>query len=265
VNPLRKTCLLAAAFVALLSAAGCTSRGITVTSKPPGAEVSINRRVVGVTPIRVGFTHYGGYRIELRQRGFETLVKEEDIKPGFYGYDPVALVADNIIPARLNDEVYLHYVLKPIEEKDARAALLDRAMAARNGDVTDPKTGKEIHVALTRPPKRTDEPAEPEPAATAVTPPVTAEATAPSTDPAKPQGLRLADEYGLTPEEKKPEFVKPEEPRVKKPEPAAPARTPQPEELIFDEPVNPAQPETKKAEPEPKKPEPKKPEPAKKK
>jgi len=42
----------------------------TVTSVPPGAEVSINHRVIGVTPIRVGFTHYGTYRIELRKEKY---------------------------------------------------------------------------------------------------------------------------------------------------------------------------------------------------
>jgi hypothetical protein len=219
---------------ALLGATGCTSRGITVTSKPPGAEVSINRRVVGVTPIRVGFMHYGGYRIELRKRGFQTLVKEEDIKPGFYGYDPVALVADNIIPSRLNDEVYLHYVLTPLEVKDERASLMDRALAARNGDVQDSK-GKDIHVTLTRDPKKTTEPAA-DTAKTTEAQPTNTTATTPAADADKPEGMRLATQYGLTKEdEKKPQFVKPEEGK-KKTEPQE-ARTPQPEELIFDEPA----------------------------
>ena len=100
--------------VLLLSAAGCTSRGLTITSNPPGAEISINHRVVGVTPLRVGFEHYGTYRIELRKEHYQVLVKEAAINPPIYGYDPPAFFADNIIPARLNDELYLHYVLTPI-------------------------------------------------------------------------------------------------------------------------------------------------------
>ena len=83
------------ALALVLFCTGCTSRGLTVTSEPPGAEVSINRRVVGKTPIRVSFNHYGTYRIELRKEGFKVLVREEPVRPPIYGYDPVALVADN--------------------------------------------------------------------------------------------------------------------------------------------------------------------------
>ena len=102
--------------VVLSGASGCTSRGMTITSLPEGAEVSINRRVVGKTPIRVNFTHYGTYRIELRKERYETVVKEETISPPWYGYDPFTVVADNLLPARINDETYLHYVLKPVGE-----------------------------------------------------------------------------------------------------------------------------------------------------
>src|SRR3954463_8425017 len=151
--------------IAMSTLTGCTSRGITVTSVPPGAEVSINRRVVGVTPIRVGFTHYGTYRIELRQEKFQVLVREESIKPPIYGYDPGAAIVDNLVPARLNDEVYLHYIMKPLEDKSEKAegegggeknalserdALMERAMAARDGRVTHPKTGQQYEIALKR-------------------------------------------------------------------------------------------------------------------
>lgn len=140
---------------------GCTSRGLTVTSEPPGAEVSINRRIVGKTPIRVTFNHYGTYRIELRKDGYKVMVKEEPVRPPIYGYDPVAAVADNVIPARLNDEVYLHYALKSLELKDdkdslsERESLLDRAFAARNGTVTHPQTGEIVQVKLDRIPPST--------------------------------------------------------------------------------------------------------------
>jgi len=71
------------------SVPGCTSRSITITTNPPGAEVTINYRSVGVTPVRVGFTHYGTYRIEIRKEKFQTLVKEECINAPAYGYEPI--------------------------------------------------------------------------------------------------------------------------------------------------------------------------------
>jgi hypothetical protein len=91
--------LLATGFSFLL--AGCTSRAMTVTSIPEGAEVSINRRVVGKTPVRVNFTHYGEYRIEIRKERYQTLVRQENLRAPWYGYDPLSFFADNVIPARV--------------------------------------------------------------------------------------------------------------------------------------------------------------------
>lgn len=244
--------LVAAAL--LLGATGCTSRGITITSIPEGAEVSINRRVVGKTPIRVAFTHYGTYRLELRKDKYQLLVREETINPPVYGYDPVAAVADNLIPARLNDEVFVHFVMKAIEEKDDKTALSDRdgllarAELARGGKVTNPRTGQEIEVAITRPaPKKTLD--DPDAAEGDV-----ASATIGASALDKPQGLQsvikdittqapappqLAEQYGVAvPEEKRPQFLPPD---AAKPDDAMATaqrvlRTPKDEDLIYAEP-----------------------------
>lgn len=149
--PSRRVLGLACALLsALLS--GCTSRGMNVTSLPPGAEVSINRRVVGQTPIRVNYSYYGTYRLELRKERYEALVKNEKISPPIYGYDPLTFVADNVIPARFNDEIYLHYVLTPVRESD-RTSLLERANLAREGKVTNPRTNEALEVAMPLPAK----------------------------------------------------------------------------------------------------------------
>jgi hypothetical protein len=244
--------LVAAAL--LLSATGCTSRGITITSVPEGAEVSINRRVVGKTPIRVAFTHYGTYRLELRKDKYQLLVREETINPPVYGYDPAAAVADNLIPARLNDEVFVHFVMKAIEEKDDKTALSDRdallarAESARGGKVTNPRTGQEIEVAITRPaPTKTLD--DPDAAEQDV-----ANATLGASALDKPQGLqsvikeitteapappRLAKEYDVpVPEEKRAAFLPPDSAKTDDATTTAQRalRTPKDEDLIYSEP-----------------------------
>jgi hypothetical protein len=206
-------CLLALA----LLPCGCTSRAVTVTSLPPGTEVSINRRVVGQTPIRVNYTHYGAYRMELRKERYQPLVRVEKLRPPYaYGYDPLAFFADNLVPARITDESHMHYILEPVSEKTDRVALMQRAVQARQGKAVHPQTQEVVEVAL---PAARGTPAE----APAVKPP-------PDVKPAPP---------------------KPPPDRL--PPPAPPGkrlrRLPTGEILIYDEPPI-EDPEKKKLEPE---------------
>ncbi|MCW8131879.1 MAG: PEGA domain-containing protein [Planctomycetota bacterium] len=183
---------------------GCTSRGMTITSVPPGAEVSINRRVVGNTPIRVGYTHYGTYRIELRKERYLTLVREEKVNPPWYGYDPFTAVADNVIPTRINDEIFLHYVMSPVPEIN-RDSLMDRANAARAGKVVNPRTQEELDVTFVSDASAKNAPDEPQAApksAPSETAPLVGPEAAPKLD--IPPDLKVPE----TPEEKPPEGPK---------------------------------------------------------
>ena len=230
----------------LIPVPGCTSRTLTITTIPPGAEVSVNRRPIGVTPIRVGFTHYGTYRIEIRKEKFETLVKEEEICPHWYGYDPITFVSDNAIPARINDDIYLHYVLKPEGEVSERNALLMRADQAKMGIAVNNK-GETVNVAYTVPEKTPEQAAKvakqnPEASTNGepVKPLITVEPIKIKPIQAQaPEGPRIGPELGIKPvPENKPEVPK-TEPRVE-PKKEGPAIKPQKtEELIFDKPAPP--------------------------
>jgi hypothetical protein len=202
---------------------GCTGRGMTVTSLPAGAEVSINHRVVGVTPIRVSYTHYGAYRIELRKERYETLVKEEKVNPPWYGYDPITAVADNAIPARFNDEIFLHYVLKPVEEGN-RDSLMERANAARDGKAVNPRNQEKIEVVFTTPAVTKNAPE-------AIGPKSAPSPTAPLVGPAAAPNLDIP-KTGTPSDEKPPEGPKtepgPGEPKPPaQPAPATPEKTPE--------------------------------------
>jgi hypothetical protein len=130
---------------------GCTTRAVTVTSVPEGATVTVNNREVGKTPVRVHYTRYGKYRVELRKEKFQTIIREEKLNPPWYGYDPIAFFADNVIPARVNDETYLHYVMEPVAEKFDQERLMTRAKAARVGKVLHPESGKLVEVEIANP------------------------------------------------------------------------------------------------------------------
>ncbi len=248
---LRTAGALCAALIAL-TLSGCTSRGLMITSIPAGAEVSINRRVVGRTPIRVGFEHYGTYRIELRLEKFQTLVREENLRPPIYGYDPAAFFADNAIPARLNDEVYLHYILKPLldtagEQLADRDALVRRAELARAGTITHPFTGVTYQVVLRRetptakgagdaaaPPPLVvggvlDRPSDSGPTVAA---PAAQAPIIPDINAAQPQAPRIAQELGVI--DTRPAAAGTE--KEKPPEGPTVTRPPVEEELIYNRP-----------------------------
>jgi hypothetical protein len=237
----------------LASVPGCTSRSITVTTNPPGAEVTVNYRLVGVTPCRVGFTHYGTYRIEIRKEKYKTLVKEECVNPPAYGYEPISFVTDNAIPARLNDDIYFHYVLKPEGEVSERTALLERANRARDGFAVK-SDGSEVHVAYTVPEKTPDQAAKIAQQNAADEKAKAAAAALPANNDFKikqipteePKGPTISKDLNIkvpTPE-KKPETVKPPE-APKEPRKDQPVRTPKSEELIFEKPAEPKKEEKK--------------------
>lgn len=225
---------------------GCTSRGMTITSLPEGAEVSVNRRVVGTTPVRVNYTHYGDYRVEVRKDKHDVLVRQEKLRPPAYGYDPLAFFADNVVPARLNDEVYLHYVLKPVDEKKFDAdSLVGRAVAARDGKVSEPESGREVQVAWENPRKEAPPMSIGEPKAAAVVPLAEGPAAAPELDvapkeetiaPAKiteqrPTGQTIAEELGMKEGEKDKDKAQKEGEQ----KPKRMRRTPQGEVYIYEE------------------------------
>jgi len=238
--------ITAALLLALLpSIPGCTSRSITITSNPPGAEVFINYRPVGVTPVRVGFTHYGTYRIELRKEKFQTLVKEECINAPAYGYEPISAITDNAIPARLNDDIYLHYVLKAEGEVSERSALLERADLASKGVITRPD-GSTVNIAYSAPVKTPEQIAAKEKATAAAqnkplppgAPPMpTNQFTIKPIDTKEPVGPTISKELNIKPTtpEKKPDTTPPVTPPVE-PKKDQPVRTPKGEELIFEKP-----------------------------
>jgi hypothetical protein len=115
------------ALAVLVSTAGCIAPTVTVESSPAGAEVRLNGRVVGTTPVTVPFRHYGVYRVELRKAGFETLETEEPVLAPLYARFPLCLFAELLWPGRIRDgDHFLTYELKEPRTPE-RAGLLERA------------------------------------------------------------------------------------------------------------------------------------------
>ncbi len=126
--------LLAIAFCLLL--AGCVERQMTIVTEPPGAEVEISGRKMGLTPVTIPFTWYGDYDIVLRRAGYQTIKTHANINAPAYEIPPLDLLSD-MAPWTYRDDRYLNYTMEPASQP-TDADLIKRAddLRKRNDEPT---------------------------------------------------------------------------------------------------------------------------------
>jgi hypothetical protein len=117
--------------VVLLALSGCVERNLRIDSDPHGARVFVNDREIGVTPVKLSFLWYGDYDIIVRHAGFQTLKTHYRVKPPWYQYPPIDLVAECLIPTTIHDEHVLPtYRLEPTPVAPAEE-VVQRAVQVR--------------------------------------------------------------------------------------------------------------------------------------
>ena len=95
-------CLLVV--VALISAAGCVQRRMTIRSNPPGALVYVDDYQIGTTPVSTDFIYYGTRKIRLVKDGYETLTVRQPFPIPWYEIFPLDFVTENLWPWEIRDE-----------------------------------------------------------------------------------------------------------------------------------------------------------------
>ena len=139
-SPLRHFFLLLS-LATLFCQTGCVQRRLLVRSQPEGALVTIDRQVIGHTPVSVPFTYYGTREIQLERDGYKTIAVQQKIKAPWYGLFPISLLTENFWPREIRDSRVLDFQLTPKEQVQENY-LLDRAQEmrtnVRQGTVTAP-------------------------------------------------------------------------------------------------------------------------------
>lgn len=130
--PSRRTAALVL-LAAMAVLPGCLQRTLTITSTPPGALVWVNDVEVGVTPLDIDFTFYGGYDVRLRREGYEPVFEHKKIKAPLREA-PVIDLAAEAIPAKFENHVVWHFDLTPLAERTDLAAA-ERDVIARANDL----------------------------------------------------------------------------------------------------------------------------------
>ena len=132
--------------VALLAAClllGCRAvRTLEITSEPQGAEVRLDDRKVGFTPIKVPFEHYGVRRVTLRKDGYRAHSEQIVLDCPWYFRFPLDLVTEVLLPIGLEDRRVHHVVLVRGEETLSMPSLrsvIDRANVLRESGPEGPR------------------------------------------------------------------------------------------------------------------------------
>jgi len=123
---LRLICLL---FVALAAGVGCVHREIEIMSRPPGARVEFDGRLLEqTTPVRFPFTWYGTHEITLEKQGYHRERLIARIHPPWYEQFPIDFFAEALWPGRAYEIRTYPFVLEkivPMDEvaEDEKAAM----------------------------------------------------------------------------------------------------------------------------------------------
>lgn len=115
----RSASLLAAVGAALaLPLTGCVERSLSVRSDPPGAQVALNGRDVGMTPLRVPFETYGVYEVVLSVDGHHRLRTPVEVKAPWFQQFPLDFFTEILWPFEIVDEHEVFLALPPFPASD---------------------------------------------------------------------------------------------------------------------------------------------------
>ena len=109
---------------------GCIARTLTIESEPAGADVRLNGRAVGRTPVTVSFLHYGAYSVELAKEGRAPVRAERLVAAPGWARFPACLFTELLWPGTIRDSRTLSFALPP-ERTPSADEVLTRAGEAR--------------------------------------------------------------------------------------------------------------------------------------
>ncbi len=109
---------LAAALLLATASAGCVKRSLIVETDPPGAQLWINGRPMGKTPVNYSFVTHGRYKLYLEKAGFKPLTTREMVKAPVYQWIPLDFIFEWLLPFRLEDKHLFQYALtaQPVDQ-----------------------------------------------------------------------------------------------------------------------------------------------------
>ena len=121
---------------------GCVRRRLTVRTDQPGATISVDNQVIGTSTASTPFTYYGTREVRIEKDNFKTETIRRNIKPPWYQYPVIDVIAESFWPGEIRDERIIDVQLVP-ETIAEPTEIMERAdslrLQSQNGIVTAPR------------------------------------------------------------------------------------------------------------------------------
>lgn len=118
--------------LAALPLCGCVERFIALRSEPAGADVYVDGKKVGQTPIDVPYVWYGTREIVLEKRGYREIRERVALNPPWWQYPGFDFITDVLIPFTITDRVeYAFHLERAPVSREEIGEVLRRADETR--------------------------------------------------------------------------------------------------------------------------------------
>lgn len=114
---MKRSLVLLLSCILVLISTGCVRRVVTINSQPQGADIYLDRKLIGQTPYQHEFLHYGGHHLELIKENHANLRTTLELKGPFYERFPLVIFSELLIPWEILDTHLVSYKLRKGESK----------------------------------------------------------------------------------------------------------------------------------------------------
>jgi len=98
---------------ALAAAVGCVDRRFVVTSNVPAAQIYVDGKALGPAPVDSSWIYAGEYTVTALAPGYEPYNERVRLKPKWYQYPPLDILAELLYPGRIEDVRRIEVTMQP--------------------------------------------------------------------------------------------------------------------------------------------------------
>ncbi len=120
---------IASSLLASMALTGCVERWMTIETVPEKADIYLDGRSLGESPVTVPFTHYGTREIVCRKEGYLPRRAREVMEAPSFQEFPWDFYYETLTSDQFTDHRTYRYVLEPTSESDTSRERVEEKMS----------------------------------------------------------------------------------------------------------------------------------------